>query len=82
MDAIKGLFHSKKFYVMLAGIAVVILNKALGLELSAEEIQLIVGMNVMALLGYGFADFGKEGKKELAAAAKTMEPVPNPTEPK
>lgn len=57
------LFKSKKFLAALAGAAVVVLNKAIGLELPEADVLKILGVIASYIVGQGIADHGKEKAK-------------------
>jgi hypothetical protein len=68
---ISKLLNSKKVWVLLIGILVVILNRVLELGLTGADLEKIAGADIAALLGLGMADWNKEAAKELRAAAET-----------
>tara|TARA_B100000579_G_C22849354_1_gene866367 strand:+ start:10915 stop:11148 length:234 start_codon:yes stop_codon:yes gene_type:complete len=55
----KKFWHSKKWWAMLAGVLVPVINKVSGLELSTVEILTITGPLLTYILGQGVADLGK-----------------------
>lgn len=67
-NALKGLAASKKFWIFVIGVAVVVLNRTLDLGLTGEDLAVIGGGSVSALLGVGLADFGKEKATVMADA--------------
>lgn len=62
-DAIKGLINSKKFWVFVITVVVIILNKTLDLGLTGEDLALVGGGGIATILGFGAADHGKEKAK-------------------
>jgi hypothetical protein len=74
MGVVKGLLGSKKFWVFVIGVFVVILNRVLDLGLTGDDLLLIGAGDVAALIGIGLADLGKEKAKTLAAAATANPP--------
>lgn len=59
IDMEKRFWESKKFWAMVAGIMVPILNKATGLDLGIEETGAIMAMIATYVVGQGMADLGK-----------------------
>ena len=55
----KKFWHSKKWWAMLAGVLVPVVNKVSGLDLSTVEILTITGPLLTYILGQGVADLGK-----------------------
>ena len=68
METVKNMTRSKKFWVFVITIAVVILNRTLGLELTGDDLAMVGGTGIAGILGFGMADFGKEGVKAEVAA--------------
>tara|TARA_Y100000592_G_scaffold11002_1_gene15627 strand:+ start:405 stop:605 length:201 start_codon:yes stop_codon:yes gene_type:complete len=58
----KEFWKSKKWWAMAIAVSVPIGNKVLGLNMSMEELQLVIGPLVAYVMGQGIADIGK-GKK-------------------
>ena len=58
----KQFWKSKKWWAMLIGVVVPIANKALDLNLSIEELQLVIGPLIAYVMGQGIADIGKNKK--------------------
>ena len=56
------ILRSKKFQASVAGIVVVIISSFIP-EIDEAELTKIVALIVSYVIGQGFADFGKEGKK-------------------
>lgn len=67
MEALRGLFGSKKFLGAIVGV-IVALGARYGLNLDPEIVALIVGLFAAAIIGQGVADHGKEAAKINAAA--------------
>jgi len=82
MDTLKSLLESKKFWVLVIGIAVVVLNRVMDLGLTGDDLALIAGADIAALVGIGMADFGKEGAQTKANVMEWLaeEPEEDPTE--
>ena len=59
---IMDILRSKKFQASVAGIVVVIISSFIP-EIDEAELTKIVALIVSYVIGQGFADFGKEGKK-------------------
>jgi hypothetical protein len=55
----KQFWKSKKWWAMLIGVTIPVLNKTMGLELSVEELQLVIGPLIAYVMGQGIADIGK-----------------------
>jgi hypothetical protein len=55
----KKFWHSKKWWAMLAGVLVPVINKVSGLDLGIGEILTITGPLLTYILGQGVADLGK-----------------------
>lgn len=55
----KEFWKSKKWWAMITGVAVPVLNKIFDLNLNPEELQLIVASLVAYVMGQGVADIGK-----------------------
>ncbi len=77
---VKELFKSKKFLAAIAGAAVVVLNKAIGLEIPETDVLKILGVVASYIVGQGIADHGKEKAKiempsKALAAMKSGGPV-------
>ena len=70
-DVIKGLLASKKFLAAIAGAGVVVLNKALSIDMPEEDLLKILGMIATYILGQSVADFGKE-KAKVEHPAKAL----------
>lgn len=68
---VKELLASKKFLAALAGAAVVVLNKAIGLELPEADVLKILGVIASYIVGQGIADHGKE-KAKVENPAKAL----------
>lgn len=62
MDVLKQLLSSKKLVAAAIGVIVAVGGR-LGLDLSTEDVALIVGPIVAYILGQGIADHGKEAAK-------------------
>lgn len=62
MDVIKELLSSKKLVAALIGVVVAVGGR-LGLDLSTEDVALVVGPIVAYILGQGIADAGKSRAK-------------------
>lgn len=58
----KQFWKSKKWWAMLIGVVVPIANKVLDLNLSIEELQLVIGPLIAYVMGQGIADIGKNKK--------------------
>ena len=58
----KQFWKSKKWWAMLIGVVVPIANKALDLNLSIEELQLVIGPLIAYVMGQGIANIGKNKK--------------------
>ena len=58
----KQFWKSKKWWAMLIGVVVPIANKGLDLNLSIEELQLVIGPLIAYVMGQGIADIGKNKK--------------------
>lgn len=67
-DAMSGLLASKKFWIFLIGVVVVVLNRTMDLGLTGEDLAAIGGGTVSALLGFGLSDLGKEKAKVMSDA--------------
>jgi hypothetical protein len=61
-NLIKELFSSKKFVVMLAAALFAVANKV-GLNVSEDLVNQIVGLAAAFIVGQGIADAGKEKAK-------------------
>ncbi len=66
LDVLKALFSSKKFLVMLAGVAVAVASK-LGLAITPDLVNQILALVAAFVVGQGIADNGKEAAKALEA---------------
>jgi len=80
-DIIRELLQSKKFLAAIAGAAVVVLNKALSIDMPEEDLLKILGMIATYIVGQSVADFGKEKAKveKTGEMLKAMEkPFPPP----
>jgi len=62
MNVLKQLLSSKKLVAAAIGV-IVAAGGRLGLDLSTEDVALIVGPIVAFILGQGIADHGKEAAK-------------------
>ena len=58
----KQFWKSKKWWAMLIGVVVPIANKVLDLNLSIEELQLVIGPLIAYVMGQGIADIEKNKK--------------------
>ena len=58
----KQFWKSKKWWAMAIAVSVPIGNKLLGLNLTMEELQLVIGPLVAYVMGQGIADIGKNKK--------------------
>jgi nicotinamide riboside transporter PnuC len=61
LDAIKGLFGSKKFWLTMIGGAVI--SGMTYAHVSAELIAMVAGLFGLNAVGQGLADFGKNAPK-------------------
>lgn len=55
----KEFWKSKKWWAMATAVFIPVLNKAIGLNLSIEELQLVIGPIIAYVMGQGLADIGK-----------------------
>ena len=62
-DVMSALLKSKKFWVFVITVAVVVLNRTLDLNLTGEDLVMVGGSSVATTLGFGAADLGKEKAK-------------------
>ena len=69
-NALKGLVASKKVWVFIIGVVVVIINRTLDVGLTGEDLTVITGTNIATILGIAAADHGKEKAKIEADSAK------------
>lgn len=58
----KEFWKSKKWWAMITGVFVPIINKLFDLNLGTEELQMIIGSFVAYIMGQGIADIGKNSK--------------------
>tara|TARA_Y100000593_G_scaffold28235_2_gene56410 strand:+ start:1077 stop:1361 length:285 start_codon:yes stop_codon:yes gene_type:complete len=58
----KQFWKSKKWWAMAIAVSVPLANKILGLNLTLEELQLVIGPMVAYVMGQGIADIGKNKK--------------------
>jgi len=58
----KEFWKSKKWWAMVAGVSVPILNRLFNLDMNPNELQIIVGSLVAYVMGQGLADLGKNSK--------------------
>jgi hypothetical protein len=72
MDVLKSLLNSKKFWVLIIGLAVVLLNRLLDLGLTGDDLAVIAGADIAALVGVGMADFGKEAANTKASTLEWL----------
>jgi len=63
LDTIKDMILSKKVIAMLSGVIVATLAKV-GLDLDVESVAVIISPIIAYIIGQGWADTGKEAKKE------------------
>ena len=59
MKTEKNFWKSKKWWAMMVGVSVPILNKVLGLDLSQAEVTMVITPIASYILGQGVADHGK-----------------------
>lgn len=62
MDMLRELLSSKKLIVALIGVIVALASRV-GLDLSTEDVALVVSPIVAFILGQGIADHGKSAAK-------------------
>ena len=60
----KHFWQSKKYITTVIAVIVPILNKVFGWELNITEVSLILAPFIVYVLSQGFADFGKNKKKD------------------
>jgi len=77
MSTAKKLVTSKKVWIFIIGIAVVILNRVLDIGLTGEDLEKIAGADIAALVSIGLADFGKERAKALVTG-DAQDPISSP----
>lgn len=59
----KEFWKSKKWWTMIAGVSVPVINRIFELNLEVEELQMIIGSFVAYIVGQGVADVGKNTPK-------------------
>lgn len=58
----KQFWKSKKWWAMAAAVSIPVLNRVLGLDMTYDELTLVITPLVGYILGQGVADIGKNKK--------------------